>query len=724
MPLYGSLDASPKSNHSKKNTRTSRARDDKPLEGWFLPPIKGAAKPGKKEPLPRLMLARAPIAAMPAHANHFQRVAGGWRPLPATLNDGVKLGKSQLVTSVVPPGMQGRSPNRKSITHRMSLKQLKPNRESLLVAAGKDSDDEEDEQDAWRRRGSGVPLNPFDDTDRQMQHLIDVNKEDGVHEGRRTSSKDHLLSVSKSESSARNGSKGSQMNSKERPQRSNSKDRLLERKQSDLERHVERKQSKEFIPMASSTIETDDESVRDPGSKEPTTHEQVEEDDPPDPFLRKRTKREEAVTHIREMAKESLGRGLYDMGFTDAELEEFFWLFAMFDQDHGCSMSVNEVRTLLRYLGQSVSSQRIHSLLEGYDEDKSGEIDICEFLNFMQDFRQSEHELMTGAFQAYDPDHTGEISIQDLGELLGSLGREPTIEQMKILLKDFDADKSGTIDLEEFMALGKHYTQMERKLVMKNAGFSEEEVQDFRAVFAFCDGDRSGHLNFKELIQVLEMIGNLPRTKEQQERLVEMMHHYDEDDSGSLAFEEFLHLMRKFMDEDECIEYVREKAAMDRIGLSMLEVQEFRDIFESMQTQVGTGDDDFTFSSARTLVRSLGVNLDMEQNSKLKMLFQKYASKIGPLEVPEFEDTESQQPVYHSLLFPDFLLFVGQLISEDFAGVRSSSLKVVASRESEEQKLSALVNEVHRQKEASEANKSTKSEVLHGRSNAHVVDLH
>merc|ERR1719327_1872269 len=151
---------------------------------------------------------------------------------------------------------------------------------------------------------------------------------------------------------------------------------------------------------------------------------------------------------------------------------------------------------------------------------------------------------------------------------------------MKALLKDFDTDRSNTINLQEFLALGKHFTDLERKHVTRNAGFTDDEVTDFRAIFAFCDADRSGHLCFKELITVLEMVGNLPRTKEQQDRLLDMMHHYDEDDSGTLAFEEFLHLMRKFMDEDDCIEYSREKVAMEKIGLSMLEVQEFRDIFE------------------------------------------------------------------------------------------------------------------------------------------------
>merc|ERR1719240_1524204 len=114
----------------------------------------------------------------------------------------------------------------------------------------------------------------------------------------------------------------------------------------------------------------------------------------------------------------------------------------------------------------------------------------------------------------------------------------------------------------------------------------------------------------------------------------------------------------------------------------------------------------------------------MEQNTKLKNIFQKYASRIGPPEM--IEASESQQPAYYSLLFPDFLLFVGQLITEDFAGVRSSSLKVVANRESEEQKLSALVNEVERQKEAAEADKekNAKSQGLDVRKTANPVDLH
>merc|ERR1719240_276523 len=111
----------------------------------------------------------------------------------------------------------------------------------------------------------------------------------------------------------------------------------------------------------------------------------------------------------------------------------------------------------------------------------------------------------------------------------------------------------------------------------------------------------------------------------------------------------------------------------------------------------------------------------MEQNTKLKNIFQKYASRIGPPEM--IEASESQQPAYYSLLFPDFLLFVGQLITEDFAGVRSSSLKVVANRESEEQKLSALVKEVHKQADKNRKTQKPKNDEVDASPKTKAVDL-
>ncbi|CAN0279860.1 unnamed protein product, partial [Phaeothamnion confervicola] len=53
-------------------------------------------------------------------------------------------------------------------------------------------------------------------------------------------------------------------------------------------------------------------------------------------------------------------------------------------------------------------------------------------------------------FSRYDVDGSGAIDVLELGNLLGDLGVEPTEERLRQAFADFDADRDGTISLDEF----------------------------------------------------------------------------------------------------------------------------------------------------------------------------------------------------------------------------------------------------------------------------------
>ena len=56
-------------------------------------------------------------------------------------------------------------------------------------------------------------------------------------------------------------------------------------------------------------------------------------------------------------------------------------------------------------------------------------------------------------FELADVDHGGTISLEELAGLFSRLGQEPTVAEIQKLMHDFDDDRSGGVDFEEFCML-------------------------------------------------------------------------------------------------------------------------------------------------------------------------------------------------------------------------------------------------------------------------------
>ncbi len=66
---------------------------------------------------------------------------------------------------------------------------------------------------------------------------------------------------------------------------------------------------------------------------------------------------------------------------------------------------------------------------------------------------EQEIEKLWQAFKVLDVDGNGAISTEELGEVMRSLGQNPTEAGLRDLIKEIDVDLSGTIDFEEFKTL-------------------------------------------------------------------------------------------------------------------------------------------------------------------------------------------------------------------------------------------------------------------------------
>lgn len=125
-----------------------------------------------------------------------------------------------------------------------------------------------------------------------------------------------------------------------------------------------------------------------------------------------------------------------------------------------------------------------------------------------------------GLFAAVDTDKSGAIDATELQSALSSGGwREFSDKTARMLIRIFDADRSGSIGYQEFCYLWDYLTK-------------------WKAAFDHHDQDRSGTISFNEAYKALSNFGY--RLSEPIMQL--MFYSYDADRTGALGFDEFVQM--------------------------------------------------------------------------------------------------------------------------------------------------------------------------------------
>lgn len=136
-------------------------------------------------------------------------------------------------------------------------------------------------------------------------------------------------------------------------------------------------------------------------------------------------------------------------------------------------------------------------------------------------------EQIREAFNVFDKDNDGFITLKELGTVMRSLGQNPTETELHDLIKQYDRDESGTIDFVEF------YDLMLRKM---NETEMEQEILE---IFESLDRDGNGVLSGQEIQSVMDLVGvNLT-----DDQVAELIKQADLDEDGCLNFSEFFRMM-------------------------------------------------------------------------------------------------------------------------------------------------------------------------------------
>ena len=139
--------------------------------------------------------------------------------------------------------------------------------------------------------------------------------------------------------------------------------------------------------------------------------------------------------------------------FTKGQIAEFQEAFALFDRKGDGTIPVEELPTVLRALGLDRQKDRYEAMMSKLTVDKNGMLDFPQFLELMEPVLEEtdmEDELLE-AFQLFDKDKNGFISVATMRYLLSDLEQKLTEEEIDAIIDMADIDGNGMIDYKKFI---------------------------------------------------------------------------------------------------------------------------------------------------------------------------------------------------------------------------------------------------------------------------------
>lgn len=138
--------------------------------------------------------------------------------------------------------------------------------------------------------------------------------------------------------------------------------------------------------------------------------------------------------------------------FSKEKLAEIREIFNFFDKNRSGAIATKEIGDLYRALGLTPTDAEINDILAEVDIDLSGTIEFNEFVTIFEKYQikpLSEDQLIR-AFKLFDKDSNGLLSTQELMDIMKIAGEKMTREDAEMIMKEFDLDRNGTINYNEF----------------------------------------------------------------------------------------------------------------------------------------------------------------------------------------------------------------------------------------------------------------------------------
>jgi Ca2+-binding EF-hand superfamily protein len=330
-------------------------------------------------------------------------------------------------------------------------------------------------------------------------------------------------------------------------------------------------------------------------------------------------------------------------------------------------MSVVELGGLLSSMAIHLSLKERQAVLAIVDLSGDGELDFSEFLRLMSLIKKEETrtimyycEKQAKAYDyEFDAGHLNHPCFPNAAftKLLKALKLGDNALEEYAVARELPRNTVWTIrDLFGAVETVRRY---EMEQIRTNAGYSQEDVAEFKEKFAAMDRDNSGTMDIKELLLLLKEVNKEPRTFEEQQRLKEILEEIRLPDCKDLAinFKGFLRMMRFFNDNDTERMLENEAIAAKKTGYSKRDIDKYRNLFTTYsKNNSGT----LTVADIRDIFRSNGMPITPDQ---LDVLREKCR---------EITNAQENQSGMLTVQFDHFLLLIHDLRNSNFADINKN----------------------------------------------------
>ena len=132
---------------------------------------------------------------------------------------------------------------------------------------------------------------------------------------------------------------------------------------------------------------------------------------------------------------------------------EYREAFALFDKNGDGTITVVELGTVMRNLGNNPTDSELQDMINEVDADGNGTLEFDEFCNLMarQMKETNQEEELKQRFKLFDKDGTGFVDREELRDVMQQLGEKLSEEDIEEMIQDADKNGDGMIDYQEFV---------------------------------------------------------------------------------------------------------------------------------------------------------------------------------------------------------------------------------------------------------------------------------
>ena len=135
----------------------------------------------------------------------------------------------------------------------------------------------------------------------------------------------------------------------------------------------------------------------------------------------------------------------------DPKTRELNEAFRMFDRDKDGLINYIELGYVLQSQGFNLSNQELIDMISDVDENEDDKITFEEFLILMHSRLKKEdiENELNEAFNAYDKNGKGVISVKEFKRIINTLGDKICDEEVDEIIQKVDPKNKGYIDYKE-----------------------------------------------------------------------------------------------------------------------------------------------------------------------------------------------------------------------------------------------------------------------------------